>query len=627
MKLVYFVIFFSIAFFFPAQSWSTPSDDFAKGAVAILDNYDAVFIQTDLNNATLKVTKKVTVLNAKGDHFADFYIYGDKFKELKSFSGTVKNVLGAVIKKIAKKDLTISSISEHMATDNYSISYDCKSPTYPYTVEYTYEEKWKNGILTYNRFLPMTGYDFAVRKANLRMELPADMNLRHHTNYDGFDIKDEVAGDKHIYNFSCENMKGIKGEEHTPPWRELFPCILIAPNNFCFDSQCGDMSNWKGYGLWVSKLLEGRDILHEATITKLQDMVKNAASDKEKAKILYEYLQANSRYVSIQLGIGGFQPIEAASVVKSGFGDCKGLSNVMKAMLKAVGIESNYCEISMKEKELHSNFANVSQTDHAILLVPLAGDSVWLECTSQTLPFGYVHPRIAGHDALVISKDGGKICRLPDYKDNENKTVIKLKIDLNEAAEAKGSVYMEEHLHNYRYVVGNLLSKDRQQILDYINHEIKFPKVKYDNINIVENRDPQPSCVLTADFAASDFVNQTGSRMFVPACPLNKNFYNTFSSANREHDIYFSIGFHASNSVEFILPESYKPESLPKAVEEETPYGRFVSTVSHEGNKITYTQTIDIFSGRHSKDEYSQIKDFFGKIVSANKQRIVLRKN
>ncbi|MDH6307909.1 hypothetical protein M2451_000358 [Dysgonomonas sp. PFB1-18] len=626
-KYILFTLFFTSTIVMQATgiSISAIPDSLSENAFAVVDNYEAIFSQTDQNNATYKVSKTVTILSQQGEVYGHFFTYGDKFRELKDFSGIVKNAVGTVIRKIGKKDLKISSFSEHMATDNYSIVYECKVPAYPYTVEYTYTMRWKNGILAYPAFVPFDGYMQSVVKANYTLELPADKNLRHKSNF-GVLISDEVVNNKHVYTFSANNLKAMEKEPLAPSYREICPRVLIGTSDFCYDSSCGNMEDWKSYGLWVNGLLTDRDVLPEPVISKIKDQVKDAKTEREKVEILYKYLQDNSRYVSIQLGIGGFQPIEASSVAKSGYGDCKGLSNLMKAYLNVVGIASNYCEISMKEKNLHKDFANVSQTDHAILLVPLRNDSIWLECTSQTLPFGYIHDDISGHDALVITAEGGKICRLPVYSDTDNKTISKLTLNITEDGAAKGNLTLSEYLHTYAYNVSRMTSKDRDKVVNYINKNVKFPKVQLDNINVTENKASQPSCTLTADLTVGDFVNKTGTRLFIPICPLKKGHYELFSSNKRTYDICRDYGFSESDTIIYIIPDGYTFESIPKDIDLSTPYGKLKTIIEQSEGRITYTQNIDVFSGIYSKSVYNDIKAFFGEIAAATKRRIVLKK-
>lgn len=617
-------IFFSLTLFTLADNGIDYSDP-DENAAAVIENYTTFFSQSDINNATYKVTKAITIINKQGDAYATFHHYGDKFRELKNFSGIIKDKSGKVIRKIGKKDLTVSSLSEHLTSDSYSAHYECKVPTYPYTVEYTYEEKWKNGIISYPPFIPQEGYMQAVKEASYIIEIPENMQIRYNKNFD-CKIEETTKGDKKVYILSVQNIKALNWEPLAPPLRESLPRVLLAPSDFCFDSHCGSISDWSNYGKWMYKLLDKRDEIPVNILSKIKELTQDANSDKEKVKRIYNYLQNNSRYVSIQLGIGGFQPEIARSVLENGFGDCKGLSNAMKAMLNTIDIPSYYCEISTEEKDLYDNFANASQTNHVILLVPLKNDSVWLECTSQTIPFGYIHDNIAGHDALIITEDGGKLCRLPSYKDEQNLQLSKMIINISEDGTANGNISIKEQLHGYASNVQSMISNDRDKHIRYINGNISLPKTHIENVKTIEDKSAFPSCTLTADFTASDFTNKTGVRMFIPACPINKGSYNIFTSTSRTLDISIEYGFSELDSITFNIPENYTSESLPKDIILETPYGSFKTQTIAEGNKITYIQRIDILSGRYDKTEYDSIKKFFAAITSNIKRKIVLKK-
>ena len=560
--------------------------------------------------------KVITILNEQGEEYGYFNETYDKFRELKDFSGVIKNMSGTVVKKIGKKDLISSSLSEHLSTDDYSMFYEYKNPTYPYTIEYTYQERWKNGILYYPPFIPINGSLLSLKQASYKIELPTGMNLRYYSNY-SCNIKDETVGNKHIYSLSLENMKAIDREPYGPPFREIIPKVLLMPNDFCYDSTCGNLSNWENHGKWISSLLTGKDILPADFVIKIKDLTKDAKNDREKVAILYQYLQNNTRYVSIQLGIGGYQPIDATSVSKSGFGDCKGLTNLMMAMLKAVDIPSNYSIVSMREKDILPDFPNFNQFDHVILLVPFKNDSIWLECTSQKLPFGYIHDKIAGHNSLIITNEGGKMCRLPEYKDDQNYQVSKLDIDISENGMAKGKMQFTEHLHFYYKF---------SYWMNYINTNVNMPKVKISQIEVSEDRSSLPSCTLSANFEAEDFVNKTGMRLFASVCPLRKGNYNIFTSSTRKQDIVIENGYSDSDSITFNIPETYAIESLPKDISIETPFGKLKTQCKVEDRKIIYIQNIDIFTGKYDKSSYNEIKSFFSEINSAIKRKVVLKK-
>lgn len=632
MNLIFrkiFLLSLTLLFSFAIDANIQIADSLKQDASAVVLNYSAKFVQNDVTSATYDITEEIVILNKKGIKFGNFIFWGDRFRELKSFSGVIKDASGNIIRKIKKGDLTVSTQSDMstIASDSHYAYFDCNAPSYPYTVEFTYQEKFKGGIISYPSFMPATSYDIAVENASYTLELPSDIDLRYKANYES-NIKKENIDGKNVYTMSVQNMKAIPYEPFAPSYREILPRVIVAPGYFCYDSQCGNMSTWAQYGAWVSDLLAGRDSLKPEAIEELKTLTQNAKDDKEKVKILYEYMQANSRYVSIQLGIGGFQPIEAEKVAKSNFGDCKGLSNWMKAMLKAVDINSNYCEISTREDVLYPDFSNVSQTNHAILMVPLSNDTVWLECTSQTLPFGYVHTGIAGHDALVIKEDlkQGVVCKLPIYNNNENQSGARVYIELGEDGKAKGQATFTESLQGYENNYISFRSNDRKKHIDYISTFLKAPNISYSTIQTSEDRSEQPSCRLDVDFTSSEFVSKTGSRIFLPLCPLYKGGMLFFSAEKREHDIQLPYGHTETDTVEYVLPASYSIEDMPKAVDITCPLGRFISTTTVNDNKITYSQKLELYKGTYSKDEYKSIKDFFATVSGTLRKRLVLKK-
>lgn len=606
-------------------------DSLKADAVSVIRDYSVEFTQSNKNSGVYKVSKVITILNQQGDKHAEFGFGGDiKFQELTKFSAAVRNASGNIIKKIKKGDLVYSSIdTESLATGGYSMHYTFQSPSYPYTIEYSYEVKYNNGIIAYPPFIPIGVKRQSLINANYKLILPTGLDSRYKANYDA-DIKKSTDEKNNIYTVSIKGIKPFSDEIYSPLFSEISPNILFAPTEFCFDSACGNMATWKDYGAWIYKLLEGRDVLPSELISKLNDIIKDAKSDREKVKIIFEYLQNNSRYISIQLGIGGLQPIESEKVYKAKFGDCKGLSNLMKAMLNAVGISSNYCEIyngNNKDKHLYPDFANVIQTNHVILLVPLKNDSIWLECTSQTIPFGFIHDGIAGHDALVITETGGKICHLPSYPYDKRKTETNSILNIKEDGKVYGNLEVIEHLDVAQYV-HSILKTDRKSQVDYINNELNLPKVQIGDIHFSMDKSSEPITSIKTSFEASDFINKTGNRLFVPTCPLNKGSFKKFSSNKRENDIYINnrYVYVYLDTIRYNLPEGYKVETLPKDIDLKNQFGQLNIQLVQDNNSIICMQKIELKPGKYNKSSYNELKDFFAQIDLSLKRKFVLRK-
>lgn len=200
-----------------------------------------------------------------------------------------------------------------------------------------------------------------------------------------------------------QNQKAFEFENSSPNARDFLPKARISLNNFSLDGVTGSFTNWSEFGKWMhTSLIAGRDVLDESTKSKILSLVEGVNSPIEKAKIVYQFMQNKTRYISVQVGIGGWQPIAANEVDEVGYGDCKGLTNYTKALLDVVGVESYFTLIYGGQKRDIDKDFSAFQGNHAILNIPNNGNDIWLECTSQTAPFGYLGTFTDDRDVLVV---------------------------------------------------------------------------------------------------------------------------------------------------------------------------------------------------------------------------------
>lgn len=170
--------------------------------------------------------------------------------------------------------------------------------------------------------------------------------------------------------------------------------------------------------------------------SELDDLIKDCKTDYEKATTIYDYVQSKSRYVSIQLGIGGWKPEAASVVLDKGYGDCKGLTNLTMSLLDAVGIESQYAVVyaGHRIKEINENVVGF-QGNHVILNLPnLDGEEYWLECISQQAPFGHIGSFTDDRNVLAVGPKGSKLKHTTTFTHNENKRVSKWNLKVNNDA-------------------------------------------------------------------------------------------------------------------------------------------------------------------------------------------------
>ncbi|MDR0231917.1 MAG: DUF3857 domain-containing transglutaminase family protein [Dysgonamonadaceae bacterium] len=598
-------------------------DSLKTDAQAVVRYSSETFIQQDEQTGIYKKTYVVTVLNEKGKAYSNFGVGEDDFFELKKFSGEVYDAAGKVIKKIAKKDLITVAISADLANDAKTTFYNYHAPVYPYTVKYEYEVKYKNGVWSYPYFDPIPGYDVSLEQAICFLQLPAGRKLRYKTQ--GTNIQpteiNQVAG---IYIWDLLGVKAITYEEWAPT-KELFPVIYFSPETFCTANVCGSMVNWETFGQWSAELLKGRNVLPPKNIDKVKELTQNADNQREKVKILYNYLQKTTRYVGIQLGIGGWQPMKAEEVAKTGFGDCKALSNYMKSILEVVEIPSYYTIISTKRKRFFPDFPSIEQANHIILTVPIENDTVYLECTSQTAPFGYIGS-LAGHDALVVNSDKVFFHTLPELplRADEESNHIQMQVDADGTGHLTvHSVFKNKEFEKLYFPLKNASIKETNEILSSLLHVHK-PTIS--NFRKEEILDVLPRLDLYFIVDCEDFATQTGSRIFIPVNPSRSSLKNLLTGSSRKYDIVMEASKYQNDTITIRIPEGYSIENLPKAVEVESPYGYFKSDIAEDNGQLIYTQILEIKKGRFSAAEFEEMKKFYNRIETLQNGRIGLKK-
>lgn len=608
-----------------APAWA---QDVANGANSVIAEARTEVICKSMTQSTERENRTITVFNREGLDAAQFFCGCDMFRSLQKFTGEILDASGRTVRKIKKSELLKSEYSSSLATDDYFYYYECNYPSFPFTVKYVWEVKCSNGLIGYSTFMPQTDFDQGVEKATYRIELPAEQPCRYRAiNADEgrIKVKESTGGEgQQVIEATATRLSLIAEEPFGPTFSELFPRVYFAPSSFHFDKSEGDMSTWQKYGEWQYKLLEGRDQLSEPFRHKLQEITANCRTEREKVKAIYDYLAKTTRYVSIQLGIGGLQPIAAADVCQTGFGDCKGLSNYARAMLKAVGIPSTYTVISTTNERLLPDFSSANQMNHVILQVPLPQDTLWLECTNPQLPFGYVHEDIAGHDALLIEPIGGKIYRLPTYPDSLNTQFITANITLSATAEAKIEVNEVSRLFQYEDEAGIVYLEPNKQ-KDRIRSDINLSQADILRLQITECKEANPSITFDYTVATRQYGHKTGNRLFIPVNVFRKGF-SVPPLTKRTYPIHIDYGYLDADSIRIHIPDGFTIEGLPRPTDLKSKFGSFHSSIQAEGNEILVIHRLFMRKGIYNPEEYAEFLNFRKQVAGQYNGKVILRK-
>jgi hypothetical protein len=595
-----------------------------KNADVVVRKENIEFEVTDIDEAKLHIYRLATVLNKNGRNELSFSIETDRFYILDDIEIKVYDAAGKNINKYKIHDFdAVSGVEEFL--DDYKTYYlKIRASSYPITIETDYKIKYK-GILSYPTYHIIQS-DEGIENSSFTARINKAVDLRYNEKNIKLGPNISEDGDFKVYTWTVKNMSPIKYEENAVSYESRYPSVFLAPNKFKLDRYAGDLSSWKNFGLWYNDLLTGVDSLSPQRKDFYRQMVRNATSDTEKEKILYKYLQNNFRYVSIQLGIGGFKPISADITDAKKYGDCKGLSNYMVTVLRSVGIKSHLAIVNGRGNDEPVDPAFPSdQFNHVIVCIPGKKDSTWLECTSRISDFGVLGSFTENRNALLITENGGVLVPTPRSRANENVIKAYTTIDLLEDGSGKTNTVFSAH-GEYKDELLALKDEKADEQKSFMIQQWGF---KDPDQIIFDTTDPRNNLLIDLNQQLESIPElKTSTKMFLRPSILDIWETKLPKAEHRKQDFYFGCPFVKIDTTLIKLPDGYTVEALPQAVTDSCKYASYLSKswYDEKTHQIYSVAKVVLNEYKIPAGDYADVKKFFDGVLLGNEERIVVKK-
>jgi hypothetical protein len=585
----------------------------------------------DLDNSTYHIKQVITVLNKNGDDMTDIAVWHDKTNVIKYVKGAVYNSSGMLIKKFSESDF-----EDVNANDGFSLFIDLKVKhyqppvtEYPYTVEYEYEEREKQS-LDFPDWMPNPGTGTAVEKSTFTFTCKPDFNIRYkEINLpSAVNIKTDKNGLK-TYTWQVSNLKAVKDEPYSPNPEKILTAVKIAPVKFTYEGIDGSFSDWNGLGKWIyDKLLVNRQQLPDATVQHVKEITAGITDPKLKAKKIYEYMQGRTHYVSVQIGIGGLQPFLASDVDQLNYGDCKALVNYTRALLKAVDIDSWYCVVTgdhSRKTSMLTDFASL-QGNHAILCIPFKNDTTWMDCTSQTIPFGYLGDFTDDRIALACTPQGGILLHTPKYTAEENVLEHTGSFVLDDNGELSGSMKSVFKGAEYDDMDDVIQESLKEQIKD-IQRIYPINNMTVQKLAFTQDKSLHPITTEDITLKAFEYASMANGKVHFLLNPINRMTQAPKLVMNRTTDLYINEGYTNEDEITYTIPAGYRQDSEPLNVSIKNAFGTFTATSTLQGNQLIYKRKLQVIDGTYPKESYQDFVDFYQAVVDADDYDVMLVKS
>jgi transglutaminase-like putative cysteine protease len=599
------------------------------GSNAVVRNMETQVTMIAKDNVVMNVKKVVTVLSKGGNDRAELHLSYNKSTVIKSAKGFIYDANGIQIGKFSLSNfIDESAISDYSLYEDERIKYYIPAITsYPYTVSYEYEVVFKQNLVIPDWYAISYPEEAIEKNSYTFICRPADQMRIQEKNYPGKGTIEETEKLK-TYRWQVADLPAFKREPYAPPLDSYLTYVKVAPLQFSYYKFQGRFSNWNELGKWMfNDLVKSRQQLSPAVTAEVQELVKGLSSDKEKAQKLYAYLQNKTRYISVQVGIGGFQPMFANDVHNLGYGDCKALVNYMQSLLKAANIKSLYCIVNAGgyKHNLDPDFASMDQANHIILCLPMEKDTTWLECTNQDVPFGFLGDFTDDRTVLACSESGGQLLHTPNLKAETNLTKRIADLTLDKEGNVTGQVntsYKGAGYDIYEYV----LTKPYSEQLKLLKSYYDVDNINFNGLKIKQEKIADPVTTETFQVEMPNYAPKGSSRTYLMLNAFNRQGATPLFS-NRTLSLYVNRGYTEEDEITYHLPEGYHTEYKPADVQLKTAYGSFTSVIVQKDQQLVYKRKFVVNAGTYPANAYVDFSSFMNQVGEADLRKLILQAN
>ncbi|WP_439479432.1 DUF3857 domain-containing protein [Chryseobacterium aquaticum] len=620
---------FSLASLYYSQSYpvSEIAENLKKNASAVVRNESTVVEINKIDEIVYKNLSVITILNKDAISYSIPKIFYEKGDVISNVKVTIFDDKGAKMKSFSKSDFSDMAANSQgtFYSDNRVMALPYTPTSFPYTVEFSYEQKDQNTVFIPD-FTPFDSYNISLQKSSFKIINKSGINLRTKTydspfQYAAVQIQDN--GNEKLYTY--QNIPAIDNAELVPNPQKILPKVSFSLDQFNLVGKKGNITSWKDFGLWYHN-----NLLTPVSVSTPQIKSEIAAlhlsgSTEEKVKKIYQYMQSKTRYIFVALGIGGWQPMMPDEVQKKGYGDCKGLSNYMKTLLDEAGIPSYYAIINSNSSPISFDvdFPKMAG-NHVILVIPTEKGNIWLENTSQDIAFNHLSYSTTDRNVLAVKSTGIDIMETPSYtsQQSKEKQVLTVQINPDKTITGKGKFSYTGNQYDFNLFYVSLSQKEKNDAV-----KSKFSHLNFENLemnNFTNNKD-LASIDFDLNFKASNYSKAMGDSFIFRAVPIySSGFYHT--DENRQLPFENRFSYEDDYEIEYQIPTNYVVEEMPQNGLITSDFGTYLISFVKKEDKIIVKRSVNIKKGIYSKEKYNEYVNFRKKIISADNSKILISK-
>lgn len=600
---------------------------YSKQDVAILESTEIVNFSFNKSTTNVTVDLSVKELLMNINHRADIYKYEfyDSSSKIETFLLKYRNEKTASfpIKDEFYKDKDL--FYNDARVKHVQIDFPVQGYTYNYSMNKKFEDVKYFTSLHFNDEFPVIDKKIEITVPDwLEIELK-EMNFNGHNI-----IKSQTTDTKNkstTYLYSYKDIPAVFDEQSSPGRSYLYPHILVLAKSYDYNGKKSNLFKTTAdlYG-WYKSLVDQMKDDTEQLKSKVTELTAKATSDEEKIKNIFYWVQDNIRYIAFEDGIAGFKPDDSHQVFSKRYGDCKGMANLTKQMLKIAGFDARLTWIGTKHIAYNYSIPSLVVDNHMICTVFQNGKKIYLDGTEKFSSLGNYAERIQNKEVMIENGSEFIIDKVPASSAELNKETFRAKLEI-EKDKLKGTcnrTYNGESRSMFLNIYNSFETDKKAEALEnYLAKQDKNNKVKDIKPSDLKNRDAK----LVIDYAleSSNRVSEFDDEIYLNFEFMNE--YKSFSFKERETDYELDYKTWYDSEITITLPEGYKVDKLPENLSQKNEDYEIEVSFSLKGKDLVYKKVFVFKNAIIRKNQQESWNAAHKKITELYNSSITLSKS
>lgn len=457
------------------------------------------------------------------------------------------------------------------------------------------------------------------------------------------EVKPSVNGTN--YSWELRNLAPIPVEPMSPSIVNLAPRIAV---NYAPESNAPTINrvftNWEDVSRWATGLHDSQTIVDGTVAAKAAELTASAKTELEKIRAIGQYVQS-LQYISIDIGVGhgnGYKPRPSDLVLKRGYGDCKDKANLMRAMLRSLKIDAYPVAIFSGDRTfVREEWASPRQFNHCIIAVKVGDTTVGptvithaklgrlliFDATDPYTPVGDLPDHLQGSLALIAAGNNGGLAKMPVTPPESDRLDRNVEVNLSSTGVLSGKILERASGQTstiFRRELREYSASDYKKALEaWLTRGSTGAKLVS---HLPKDKQSEAGFDLDVEFSAPGYAQLMQNRLLVfkPVVVGRRNAV-WLTESKRTNPI--ELDSHAmKETAVFTLPTGFVIDELPEAVNLDTDFGKYSTSIVEKEGKLVFTRSLVMNRVTVTPDKYTKVKDFFTKMLEAEQLPVVLLK-